>query len=262
MDRRRFLRSGLAATLMLAPAATARAQATAPILPPRQPYILGRSQGDRALVLYRVGSGKRRVLVVGGQHGSPEANAVDVAEAALIYFMRTEASLPRGVGLDVLALANPDGFVAGSRQYRSGVDPNRNWGSSDWQPDAYDSLGRPIEGLGGAAPWSEPETLALGSWIYRQRPAVVVNYHSAGGFVSTRQGGLSAELAAVYAEAAGYHFYGPESEPFGYAVTGAMDAWLEEVGIADIFVELTTPTDAEIGENLAGLVAVLQHLGS
>ena len=42
--------------------------------------------------------------------------------------------------------------MLGSRQYLSGVDPNRNWPSSDWETDAYDSLGRYYYGLGGPGP--------------------------------------------------------------------------------------------------------------
>jgi hypothetical protein len=199
------------------------------------------------------------VLVLGGQHGSPEANAVTVADAILDYFTRHESAIPKGVGLDVITVANPDGFITGSRQYLSGVDPNRNWASADWEPDAYDSLGRCWYGLGGPAPMSEPETRQLAGWISKRRPILVVNYHSAGGFVSTSQTGLSWDLASVYADASGYPCFGADA-PFGYPITGAMDGWLEARGIADLFVELTTLYDPDIEENLAGLEAVLSSL--
>ena len=106
---------------------------------------------------------------------------------------------------------------------------------------------------------SEPETRQLASWITRHRPTLVVNYHSAGGFVSTDQDGLSWDLAGVYAEASGYPCYGPDA-PFGYPITGAMDGWLAGRGIADLFVELSTMEEPDIDENLAGLLAVLEHL--
>ena len=38
-----------------------------------------------------------------------------------------------------MPVANPDGLADGSRQFLSGVDPNRNWGGSDWRSDAFDS---------------------------------------------------------------------------------------------------------------------------
>jgi hypothetical protein len=228
----------------------------------RRATTIGRSQGGHPINVTQLGGDRRRVLVLGGQHGSPEANAVDLANAVLAHFAEREAELPKGVGLDVITIANPDGFIAGSRQFQSGIDPNRNWASGDWEPDAYDSLGRFTHGLGGPVPMSEPETRQLASWIARRRPAVVVNYHSAGGFVSTGQDGRSWELASTYATASGYPCYGPDRQPFGYRITGAMDGWLAGRGIADIFVELTTLDDAEIEENLAGLSAVLARLST
>jgi hypothetical protein len=226
----------------------------------RRSATIGRTQGGQPIHVAQFGGDRRRVLVLSGQHGSPEANAVDLANAMLAHFAEREAELPKGVGLDIITVANPDGFIAGSRQFLSGVDPNRNWASGDWEVDAYDSLGRFTPGLGGPVPMSEPETRQLASWITRRRPEVVVNYHSAGGFVSTGQDGRSWDLAATYAAASGYPCYGPEQQPFGYRITGAMDGWLAGRGIADIFVELSTLDEPEIEENLAGLSAVLARL--
>jgi len=41
-----------------------------------------------------------------------------------------------------------------------------------------------------------------------------------------------------------------------------MNAWLREVGIPSILVELSTPRATEIERNLAGLAAVLQELAA
>jgi hypothetical protein len=258
ISRRRLLAAGglvFSALAAGADLACAEGRAAAP-----KRTVIGKSQGGQPITLVHLGGDRRRVLVLGGQHGSPEGNSVTLADAILDYFVEHEREIPKGIGLDVIPVANPDGYVDGSRQYRSGVDPNRNWASGDWEPDAYDSLGRYWYGLGGPTPMSEPETRALASWISRWRPALVVNYHSAGGFVSTGQTGRSWELANVYAEASGYPCYGPDRPPFGYAITGAMDGWLAGRNVPDIFVELTTLEHPEIEENLAGLSAVLGHL--
>ena len=116
--------SGLAAGLLLARPAFAE---------PRETTI-GISQSGLPLVVYELGEGQQRVLVLGGQHGGPEANTVELAGGLLDYFAENPDALPDGVELDVLPIANPDGLAAGSRQFASGVDPNRNWGGSDWQP--------------------------------------------------------------------------------------------------------------------------------
>lgn len=258
ISRRRLLAAGglaFSALALGAQAACAQGRAST-----SKRTVIGKSQGGQPITLVHLGGERRRVLVLGGQHGSPEGNAVTLTDAVLNYFAEHEREIPKGIGLDVITVANPDGFIDGSRQYRSGVDPNRNWASGDWEPDAYDSLGRYYQGLGGRTPMSEPETRALASWITRWRPVLVVNYHSAGGFVSTGQTGPSWDLADVYGEASGYPSYGPDRPPFGYAITGAMDGWLAGRGIADIFVELTTLELPEIEENVAGLSAVLHYL--
>jgi hypothetical protein len=257
ISRRRLLAAGgLAAASSLLRVEAAWAETHAPVV---RPDVVGKSRGGQPITVYQLGEGRRRVLVLGGQHGEPEANAVNLADAILRYLAENPRAIPKSIGADIITVANPDGYITGSRQYLSGVDPNRNWASGDWEPDAYDSLGRYIEGLGGPVPMSEPETRQLASWITRRRPILVVNYHSAGGFVSTSQTGLSWDLAEIYAQAGRYPCYGPDA-PFGYTITGAMDGWLEGKGIADLFLELPTFTDADVDDNLAGLLAVLEHL--
>jgi hypothetical protein len=228
----------------------------------RKTELLGRSAGGRALTMAQIGSGHTHVLIMGGQHGAPEANTVVLVDSLLDAFLTHSADVPRGLALDILTVANPDGLASGSRQFLSGVDPNRNWDTADWQTDAYDSLGRFEPGLGGPTPMSERETLALAAWVARRRPALVINYHSAGGLVTTRQPGTAADLTSLYADASGYPYYGPDDEPFAYPITGAMDGWLALLGIPDIFVELSTSEDAEYDENAAGLSAVLSALAS
>src|SRR5439155_22495725 len=92
--------------------------------------VVGTSQGGAPLVLYELGAGPKRVLIVGGQHGGPEANTVELVNGLLEYFDANLDQVPAGIELDVLPVANPDGLAAGSRQFASGVDPNGNWGGS------------------------------------------------------------------------------------------------------------------------------------
>jgi len=222
---------------------------------------IGSSQSGLPLMLYALGAGPTRVLVLGGQHGGPEANTVELAGGLLTYFTDNPQALPQGIELDVLPIANPDGLVLGSRQFSSGVDPNRNWGGTDWQPDAFDSNAIFRDGLGGPEPFSEPETRALADWILSNRPAFIVNYHSAGGFMFGPHDGQTADFARVYAETSGYLWPAAGGRSLlPYSTTGSMNTWLREVGIPSILVELSTPRVTEIDRNLAGLAAVLQTL--
>jgi hypothetical protein len=224
---------------------------------------IGTAQSGSPLVLYSIGSGAQRVLVLGGQHGGPEANTVALVGALLDYFSDNPEQVPPGIQLDVLEVANPDGLAAGTRQFLSGVDPNRNWGGRDWRSDTFDSNAVLRVGLGGPEPFSEQETRALADWILAKRPAFVVNYHSAGGFMFGARSGLAGDLASAYAEASGYYWPAPgggQPSPLSYAASGSMNVWLREVGIPGILVELSTPRSTEIERNLSGLKAVLGEL--
>jgi murein peptide amidase A len=224
------------------------------------------SQGGTPLLLYTLGDGPRRVLILGGQHGGPEANTVELVGGLLDYFVSNPEQLPGAVELNVLIVANPDGLAAGSRQFLSGVDPNRNWGGADWRSDAFDSNAVFRYRLGGAEPFSEQETQALANWVLTNRPAFVLNYHSAGGFMFGGREGLAGELSQAYADATGYFWPSPggggggNRSPLTYSASGSMNRWLGENGFAAILVELSTPRSTEIERNLRGLKAVLQVL--
>src|SRR3712207_2826350 len=164
----------------------ARASAPGPPVLRRSTFrstVIGTTQAGQPLTLYQVGRGPRRVLLIGGQHGGPEWNTVELTRLLLSFFVEWPGELSPSLTVCVLMLANPDGLDLNSRQLLSGVDPNRNWRTPNWAPDAYDSDGQFLAGLGGPRPFSEPETRALSTWVLRRPPALVVNYHSAGGFI-------------------------------------------------------------------------------
>lgn len=258
VGRRRLLLGGLGAALV-AGGLGSRPVLAVDSLP--KGFVFGRTQAGQEMRFSHLGGDRRRILLLGGQHGVPEANTVTLADGLLAYFYERPSLIPRNLGLDIVTQANPDGYLYGSRQYLSGVDPNRNWLTNDWDTDAYDSFGHFTAGLGGRAPMSEPETRYLANLILQRRPVLVINYHSAGCLVSTRQDGKSSELAALYAEAARYPFFDPTiEEPWWYPITGALDGWLADRGIADIFVELIDLENPEIEDNVAGVLAVMEHL--
>ena len=113
------------AALLLSVMLSLSAQANAP------DEIIGYSQGGQPLVVQHLGSGQTHVLILGGQHGGPERNTVQLVEGLYDYFSSNPEQIPSGIELDILPAANPDGLADGSRQFLSGVDPNRNWGGPD-----------------------------------------------------------------------------------------------------------------------------------
>ena len=226
--------------------------------------IIGTSQGGRLLVVYHIGSGTVPVFVMGAQHGGPEENTSRLVNQLYFHFDANRADIPPQIRLDLMPEGNPDGLVAGSRLYQSGVDPNRNWGGGDWQTDAWDSNGVFRLGLGGSEPFSEPETRAVRDYVLATRPAMVVNYHSRGGFMFGGREGQTGVLASAYATASGYPRPQPSagggSSVLSYRATGSMNGWLGREGISGILIELTNFDDPEFARNLAGLKAMLQRV--
>lgn len=256
MNRRSFLRAATIAIGggLILPTMGSRVEAQGEI--PWTP--IGFTQAGEPMIVYHLGTAPTRVFLLGGQHGGPEANTTRLARMLMNQFAQ-QGELPATVGLDVMPIANPDGAAAGIRQYLSGVDPNRNWGGPDWSSDAYDSDGRFVRGLGGAEPFSEQETRAMADWLSATKPALVVNYHSAGGFMFGSWDGFAGEMANTYAQASGYWRPRPGggSSPLPYRATGSMNVWMREIGISGLFIELTTPSDPELNRNMAGLRATL-----
>jgi Zinc carboxypeptidase len=236
------------------------ASSAAGVLPTPEP--IGFSQGGLPLMVYRLGDGPNLVLLLGAQHGGPEINTYRLTQALLEYFAENPGEVPSSVTLAFLPRANPDGLVAGTRRFLSGVDPNRNWGGPSWEPDGYDSNGRFERGLGGPEPFSEQETRALAEFVIQQRPIMVVNYHSAGGFMFGGRDGIGGALADAYESASGYYRPVPGSGQrlLGYRASGTTSSWLSEQGINGIFLELTSPGDPEFNRNLAGMRAMLAVL--
>ena len=228
-----------------------------------QPSPIGESQRGSPLNMYRFGHGARKLFILGGQHGGPEANTTELARNLMGRLAENPGDIPPNVSVFVMPEGNPDGLAAGVRHYASGVDPNRNWGSSDWQSDAYDSNGRFRPGLGGSEPFSEQETSALGNWMWRIWPDFIINYHSAGGFMFGGGEGLPGELADRYAQASGYPrpTGGGGRSPLSYRATGNLNGWARGVGMGGCLIELASPSDPEFNRNLAGVQAVLARLG-
>ena len=262
MSRRAALRAvGVAAGALALSRPALPAAAVADTTLPWTP--IGFSQGGQPLVLRHFGDAKNRILILGGQHGGPEANTIELVDQLTAFFVANPGEVPKTVGLDILAITNPDGATAGIRQYLSGVDPNRNWGGADWASDAYDSNGRFRPGLGGAEPFSEQETRALADWMLANRPRLTVNYHSAGGFMFGSRDAEFAPITEAYVEASGYYAPTPGGgggSPLPYRATGSLNVWARTVGLGTLFIELATPTAIEFDRNLAGLRAVLPRL--
>jgi len=191
---------------------------------------VGVSVLGRSILAASFGSGERRVLVIGGIHGSEFGS--DVAEQFAAWLAANPGAIPSGTRVDVVACANPDGRAAGKKGNAHGVNLNGNFPSSNWKQQRY------LTSTAGPSPGSEPETQALinlldGGYVR------VVSLHSQGGIIDYDGPGGEA-LAKQVSSASGLPVkkLGP---PQAYA--GSLGTYVpEHFGIPVLTVELLSRT--------------------
>lgn len=135
---------------------------------------VGVSVEGRSILAASFGSGQRRVLVIGGIHGSEFGS--DVAEAYAAWLGAHPADIPAGTRVDVVACANPDGRAAGKKGNAHAVNLNGNFPTRNWKRQRY------LTTTAGLRAGSEPETQAImrlldGGYVR------VISLHSQGGVI-------------------------------------------------------------------------------
>ncbi|MCP4418788.1 MAG: hypothetical protein GY805_19400 [Chloroflexi bacterium] len=237
---------------------------------------IGTSAGQRPIVSYRFGFGSRTIILVGGIHGGYEWNSIALAYEMIDYFLADPDAIPANISLFIIPSANPDGqfLVTGTdgrftpqdvaanirpgRFNANQVDLNRNW-DCEWQAEAV--WGSTVVS-GGSNPFSEPETAALATFFLREKPEVVLFWHSkADGIFAAGCGDPhlpSLEISEIYGRSSGYRVH----ESFtAYAVSGDASDWLATQNIPSFTVELKTRSQTDWTENLAGVLGLLGHYG-
>ncbi len=237
---------------------------------------IGTSAGGRPIESYRFGFGSQTVVLVGGIHGGYEWNSIVLAYEMIDYFLENPNSVPANISLYIIPSANPDGqftvtgidgrftpqdittAIEPGRFNANQVDLNRNF-ACNWQPEGL--WGNTLVS-GGTGPFSEPETAALRTFFLREKPTVVVFWHSKadGIFVGSCEGLYqpSKDVAEIYGSASGYRVY---EEFTAYPVSGDASDWLATQNIPSFTVELATRSQTEYSENLAGVLALLDVYG-
>jgi hypothetical protein len=155
----------------------------------------------------------------------------------------------------------------------NGVDLNRNWATSNWQPETYGPNGALSLG-GGEHPFSEPETIAIASWLTglaadSPQSITVLFYHSAfppNGLVLpsyTIPGGnyRADQLASIFGVSYAYAVQADFSETWDtYTITGEALLWCGENRSICLDIELASkdsPSASEILDHEVALFALV-----
>jgi g-D-glutamyl-meso-diaminopimelate peptidase len=230
--------------------------------------IIGNSVQGRKIESYTYGKGKNHLLFVGGMHGGYEWNSVLLAYQFMDYLDKNvdavTSVIPENVTVTIIPSINPDGVykvigkegrftaagittdketLASGRFNANAVDLNRNF-DCKWQPKGQ---WQAKVTSAGTAPFSEPESKALQSFVLENTPDAVIFWHSKAGSVyasECKSGILPATLDIMtsYSKASGY---GAVKSFNAYPVTGDAEGWLASINIPAITVELKTHESIE-----------------
>jgi len=191
--------------------------------------VYGASLEGIPLNVFLPDTGRAEIVILASIHGDEAETTVVVSEAL--------RCIPEGeLQAAVILCGNPDGMLRGTRGNARGVDLNRNFPTSNWSADpvyyktrANDA--RDIALSPGAAPASEPETVALLSLIERLSPRAIVSLHAALACIDDAGGShLGRQLAERCAL--------PLLAEIGYATPGSMGTWAGEQSLTLVTWEL------------------------
>jgi len=141
--------------------------ATSSANPASEPWqVAGTTVEGRPIRLQTLGHGPRKVLFIGGIHGD-EAEGSYTTSALPSAF--NEAGLAENVTLTIVEDANPDGRAAGTRGNANGVDVNRNFPASNFDPAGPEN---------GRTPLSQPEARTVVNVLDGTDPDLVIVVHS------------------------------------------------------------------------------------
>jgi len=177
-------------------------------------------------------------LLTAAQHG-------EEADTALLVRRLLERIPGTETRWAVIPVLNPDGLLAGTRQNAAGVDLNRNFPATTWEPGETFTfppgidpelrvlVNRTNRSSTGAHAGSEPESQALTALVERLEPPLVVDLHSPLELIFVR-GAVPPEVTAELARSADM----PAQEEFEGHCPGAFDDWLFERGTPVLVYEI------------------------
>jgi protein MpaA len=134
------------------------------VLPSRY-RIIGMSVQKRPIMCLELGSGPDVTFIMATIHGNEAAGTPLVRR--LTWYLREHSAMLAGRKVVLMAAANPDGMVNGSRYNAKGVDLNRN----------FEAANRVNTKETGLTALSEPEARVIQRVIQEYKPDRIVSIH-------------------------------------------------------------------------------------
>jgi protein MpaA len=194
------------------------------------------------------------ILFIGGVHGD-EPEGVALAEE-LLEWLKNDSVAANGntkkakISWALIPCLNPDGYLRGVRWNGNKVDLNRNYPSSDWSTEAKAERYYP-----GPGPGSESEISNLVAWITKNKPRLIIHFHSWQPCV-VYAGAPALPAAQLLGQASGYKV----QDDIGYPTPGSLSqyAWFDHK-IPVICTEELSPTPrAQVWPRFSkGLIQIL-----
>lgn len=228
--------------------------------------VIGQSSGGQPLVAVRLGNGPQTLLLVGGIHSGYAPNSVQLAEQLVAHLGENLSLIPSSLTIYVVPNLSPDAAAApgelAGRLNANGVDLNRNW-DCRWDANPV-ILSQTVEGGGGTAVLSEPETLALSNFMTQIQPDAAV-FWGAGrrtyGLISPgaceERSLVSVALVRYYASVPGYEYVDKPDVLADPTLTGDVTNWLDKQGIPALYVILPGFLELDFERELSGVLSVM-----
>lgn len=213
---------------------------------------LGPSVEGTVIKTHIAGKSRPMLAIIGGIHGNEAESVEPLRDVIWWHHWNPPADMLVGAVVNM----NPDGIEAGTRGNARGVDLNRNWPASNFEPSAAH----------GPEPLSEPESAEVHGWLEEWKPEVVIVLHSirSGPFVNFD--GPAEHYAEVFTAAAtgvdpeaGWHV----KPDMGYATPGSFGSYYgKDLGVPTLTVEFKRGCSEEDAERVlkAGVAAVMDAM--
>ena len=227
--------------------------------------MIGQSAGGRAIEAIRVGTGDKAVVFVGALQGGVAPNTRDLVQQAADFFGDNPEQVPGDVRAIFVPVLNPDGMAAGSRPNSRGVYLGNNW-DIRWSADPHTPEGVKSGG-GGAAPFSEPESVALRDLVRERNAQVVIFYQASvpNGLVIPGEGlgqatsTASLPMGKLLSDVTGFRMIRTWADR---TITGDPSDWMDREGIMSAIILLPDKVDTDWTRQREGMLAAMQFVSA